>query len=198
MSDRPDVARLLSDLASGRREAFDELMPVVYDELRGLAHALLIGERPGHTLNTTALVHEAYLRLVQVQRMDWKDRSHFLSMAARAMRRVLVDYAKARNRLKRGAGQNVEVPIEAAVGVSVGSLDDVLRLEDALAGLEQLNERHGRLVELRVFAGMTIDETAQALGISPATVKRDWRFCRAYLNRELVAADTSILEEPDQ
>lgn len=159
-------------------------MPVVYDELRRIAHGQLRGERTGHTLTTTALVHETYLRLVKIEQVDWRDRAHFFAVGARVMRRVLIDYARARKREKRG-GALVQVPLSETLDAVVQEPDDLLALEEALTRLETLNQRQGRVVECRCFAGMSVEETAAALGTSPATVKRDWAFARAWLNREL-------------
>lgn len=195
MTDSRDVTGLLAQLSAGRREALDDLLPILYDELRGLAHVMLGTERPGHTLCTTALVHEAYMRLVRIDRIDWNDRAHFFAVAARTMRRVLVDYAKTRNRVKRGGGRVVHVPLDAADGFVVDDIEEILVLEDALSRLEALNERHARVVELRVFAGMTIEETAAALGVSPASVKRDWAFSRAWLDRALSGGVTRETEQ---
>lgn len=183
--DPPDITGLLRQLSQGRREALDCLMPVVYHELRRIAHAQLRGERPGHTLNTTALVHEAYLKLVNVDQIEWRDRAHFFATAARVMRRILIDYARSRKRLKRGGDEAVQVPLDEALAVGFEPAEDLLALDEALTRLEAQSERQSRVVECRCFAGLSVDETAAALGISPATVKRDWEFSRAWLNREL-------------
>jgi len=168
----------------------EDMFPLVYDELRRIAARAMRGERPDHTLCTTALVNEAWLELSKLTRIQWKNRSHFLAIAAQAMRRVLIDYAVARRRLKRGGGQLVE-PLDAdavAVVAVVGDqADDILALDEALQRLTAVNERHARIVECRFFGGMSVEETAEALGISPATVKRDWTLARAWLNRELQA-----------
>jgi RNA polymerase sigma factor (TIGR02999 family) len=179
-----DVTALLADLSQGNREALDRLIPIVYDELRRIAHGQLGHERAGHTLNTTALVNETYLRLVDVNRVQWTGRAHFLAVAARVMRRVLIDYARARGREKRG-GNPVRVSLTDASDVPAVPADDMLELDEALSRLEALNERQCRVVECRCFAGMSVEETAEVLGTSPATVKRDWAFSRAWLNREL-------------
>jgi len=179
-----NVSQLLRELSQGEPGALDRLIPVVYDELRRLAHGQLQGERSGHTLSTTALVHETYLRLVQIDRVEWRDRSHFFAVAARVMRRVLIDYARARQREKRG-GDPVPVPLSETLDGLVQQPDDLLVLEEALVRLESLNARQCRVVECRCFAGMSVEETAAALATSPATVKRDWAFARAWLNREL-------------
>ena len=165
------------------------MFPLVYDELRRIAARAMRGERPDHTLCATALVNEAWLEISKLTRMQWQNRSHFLAIAAQAMRRVLIDYAVARRRLKRGGGQSIQ-PLDAdavAVAVVADQADDVLALDEALERLTAMNERHARIVECRFFGGMSVEETAEALGISPATVKRDWALARAWLNRELHA-----------
>lgn len=193
----PNVSELLRELSEGKPGALDRLIPVVYDELRRIAHGQLHGERSGHTLSTTALVHETYLRLVKIEQVQWRDRAHFFAIAARVMRRVLIDYARARQRDKRG-GAPVQVPLSETLDGLVQQPEDLLVLEDALACLEARSERQCRVVECRCFAGMSVEETAVALDASPATVKRDWAFARAWLNRELgqgpserVGADSS-------
>jgi RNA polymerase sigma factor (TIGR02999 family) len=178
------VSDLLRELSRGQPDALDRLIPIVYDELRRIAHGQLRGEHSGHTLNTTALVHETYLRLVQIDRVEWQDRAHFFAVAARLMRRVLIDYARTRNRDKRG-GAAVRVSLSESLDGLAQPPDDFLVLEEALARLEALNARQCRVVECRCFAEMSVEETAAALGTSPATVKRDWAFARAWLNREL-------------
>ncbi|HEX9610523.1 MAG TPA: sigma-70 family RNA polymerase sigma factor [Gemmatimonadales bacterium] len=184
MSNSSDVTQLLVQLSAGSGDALDRLMPLVYDELRAVAHGQLRGERPGHTLNTTALVHETYLKLVNVRQVQWRDRAHFFAMAARLMRRILIDYARARKRDKRG-GDLVAVTLDAALSATGERGDDLLALDEALTRLEALSERQCRVVEHRCFAGLSVEETAAVLHISPATVKRDWAFARAWLNREL-------------
>ena len=184
------VSDLLHELSQGKPGALDRLIPVVYDELRRVAHSQLRGERTGHTLTTTALVHETYLRLVRMEPVEWQDRAHFYAVAARVMRRVLIDYARARSRDKRGGAQ-VQVELSETLAAVMPQPDDLLALEEALARLEVLNQRQCRVVECRCFAGMSVEETAAALDTSPATVKRDWGFARAWLNREL-AADTGV------
>ena len=188
MGEPSEITQLLLQLTLGRREALDRLMPVVYDELRSVAQAQLRGERPGHTLNTTALVHEAYLKLINVREVQWRDRAHFFAMAARLMRRILIDYARARKRDKRG-GDVVPVTLEESLAVSGDRADDLVALDDALARLEQISDRQCRVVEFRCFAGLSVEETAEVLETSPATVKRDWAFARAWLNRELGPGD---------
>lgn len=186
-----NVTDLLRALSQGRRDALDRLLPLVYDQLRRIAHGQLRGEQVGHTLNTTAVVHEAYLRLVKIEHVQWQDRAHFFAVAARLMRRVLIDYARARMREKRG-GAAIRVPLDEAQDLAVGRADDLLALEEALTRLEALSERQCRVVECRCFAGMSVEETAIALGTSPATVKRDWAVSRAWLNRELRDGPPSV------
>jgi len=184
MSDQHDVTAKLSELSAGRREAWDELMPIVYGELKRMAHRHLRGERPGHTLNTTAIVHEAYLKLVNIDQLQWRDRAHFFAMASRAMRRILIDHARTRSREKRGGGWT-KVTLDDAFKVAEERAEDLIALDDALTRLEQVNERQCRVVEYRFFGGMSIQETAEALGISAASVKRDWMVTRTWLNQEL-------------
>jgi RNA polymerase sigma factor (TIGR02999 family) len=176
---------LLRAAGRGDREAFDSLVPVVYRELRQLAHSALRGERAGHTLSTTALAHEAYLKLVQLDRIDWRNRSHFFAAAAGAMRRILVDYALARNTLKRGGGAvRSEFTFTELADVDA-RLDEVVSIDAALRRLAAVDPRAVRVVECRVFMGMTNEETAVVVGVSPATVKRLWTTARAWLTCEL-------------
>jgi len=183
---REDITQLLRDMSRGQRDALDRLIPMVYDELREIAHRQLRNERSGHTLSTTALVQEAYLRLVNVNQVQWKDRAHFVAVAARVMRRILVDYARARSRDKRG-GDAVRIPLTDVPDIAVAD-GDLIAFDGTLDRLEAINERLCRVVECRCFGGMSVDETAAALGTSPATVKRDWAFSRAWLNRELAGS----------
>ena len=161
----------------------DLLMSLVYDELHRLAHHYMRSERPGHTLQTTALVHEAYLRLVDVDRVQWRDRAHFFAMAATTMRRILVDHARGEAREKRGGGAVVSVP-GADVAAPVPAVD-VVALDDALERLSAIDPQQAKVIEFRYFAGMTIEETAAALDVSSGTVKREWSVARAWLYREL-------------
>jgi len=178
------VTELLLALQGGNRAVLDELVPFVYDELRAIASRKLSQERQGHTLNTTALVHEAYLKLVRLDRIQWQSRAHILGIAAQAMRNILVNHALSRKRIKRGGGAAHE-ELEEAAGLPAAEADRILALDDALNKLSALNPRHARIVECRFFAGMTIEETACVLEISPATAKRDWTLMRAWLSREL-------------
>lgn len=182
--DESRITELLKAHASGDQKAMDELMPLVYEQLQQMAHRRLLGERHGHTLNTTALVHEAYLKLVDFNRIDWQNRNHFFGIASQIMRNVLVDYALKRKAEKRG-GNRQRVTLGEADAVTEVNLHDILSIQDALEKLESLDERQVRIVECRFFGGLTIDETARALEISPPTVSRDWRMARAWLNREL-------------
>lgn len=189
-----NITELLEAHAAGDRDALDMLLPRIYDELRRIAHHRLRGERDDHTLNTTGLVHEAYMKLVQLDRMDWQNRAHFFAIASRSMRNILVDYAVKRNAQKRGGGRD-RVTLEDADAATEAPLDDLVALHQALDELEALDKRQARVVECRFFGGLTIDETAEALGISPATVSRDWAMARAWLNRAL--ADTDPPEAND-
>ena len=184
LSPTHEVTVLLRAWREGDEGALDALIPLVHDELRSIARRCLQGERARHSVQATELVNEAFLRLVDVQQIDWQDRTHFLAMSARLMRRVLVDLARARGADKRG-GDAVRVTFdEAAIG-GVGPDADVIRLDDALNALAALDDRKSRVVELRFFGGLTADETAVALQVSSKTVLRDWEFARAWLQREL-------------
>lgn len=165
----------------------DELLPLVYEELRRIAARELRGERPGHTLCTTALVHEAWMELERLHRIQWQNRSHYLALAAQAMRRVLIDHAVARRALKRGGGRHAETLNEDAVVMVQGRAEELLDLDAALDRLRAFDERQARIVECRFYGGMTIEETAEALDVSPATVKREWSAARAWLNREVAS-----------
>ena len=182
-SRRQEVARLLADWSNADPAARDALVAIVYDELRRLAHHYMQGERANHTLQTTALVNEAYLRLTDLTRMQWRDRAHFFAMAATLMRRVLVDHARDRARDKRGGGV-VFTALEDEPMAAPSSID-ALALDEALDRLAAIDPQHARIVELRYFAGLTIEETSEALRISPATVKREWTFARAWLHHQL-------------
>ena len=164
----------------------EQMFVLVYNELRQLAARKLRSERDDHTLCTTALVHEAWLELNKLNRIQWQNRGHFLAVAAQAMRRILIDYAVARRRQKRGGGQViVSLDDDDALAIVHERADELVALEEALARLQTIDERQARVVECRFFGGMNIDETAQALNVSAATVKREWTLARAWLNREL-------------
>ena len=179
-----DVTRLLVAWSQGDEGALDTLLPLVYSELREMAHRYLGRERRDHTLQPTAVVHEAFLRLIKQRRVDWKSRSHFFAVAAQAMRRILVDHARARAADKRGGGQTL-IALDAAPSGETPRAVDLIALDDALGRLEKLDRTKASVVEMRFFGGLTIDETAEALGASPSTVKRDWTLARAFLYREL-------------
>ncbi len=183
-SSQPDITQLLQAIGDGDAGAGAQLMPVVYDELRQLAHRQLRRERTDHTLNTTALVHEAYLKLVQQDAAGWRNRGHFFGIAVQAMRRILVDYARRRIADKRGGGLAPVSLDEATIKVEERAVE-LIALDEALTRLAGFDERAAKLVECRFFGGLSIDETADALGVSPATVKRDWAAARAWLYREL-------------
>jgi RNA polymerase sigma factor (TIGR02999 family) len=185
MSDAGDVTRLLRDWSYGNQEALSELMPLVYRELRGLAAAYLRRERRDHTLQPTALVHEAYLRLVNQAEVDCRTRTHFFGIAANLMRQILVNHAKRHKAAKRAGG--IRVTLEEAAGVDQSRAADMIALDDALESLALLDPRQGRIVELRFFGGLTEDEIAEIVGVSPFTVRRDWRIARAVLYEELRA-----------
>jgi RNA polymerase sigma factor (TIGR02999 family) len=184
----PDVTALLHAWNAGNPNALDDLMPVVYAELHRLAKARLRGEREEHTLQATALVHEAYVRLVGQTRIHWINRAQFFGTAAELMRRILVDHARERLSAKRGGGAT-RVELDDALGAAEARDVDVLALDIALERLERLDARQGRLVVLRFFGGLTIDEVAEVLGISPATAKREWVTAKMWLRRELATLD---------
>lgn len=179
-----DLTVLLNSVEDNS-ESISKVLPLVYDELRRLAHNELRKERSNHTLNTTSLVHEAYLKLVKhPPKSDWDGRRHFFGIAARAMRQILVNYAKMKSRQKRG-GNSVALPFDEGIYMSDTKAEELLALDEALSRLEQLNERYGKVVECRYFAGYNIEETAKILGVSPATVKRDWISARAWLYNDI-------------
>jgi RNA polymerase sigma factor (TIGR02999 family) len=179
------VTQLLREIGSGREGAFDELLPQVLAALRAIASRQLRGERRAHTLNTTALVHEAYLRLVASDHKCWENRAHFFAVAARAMRQVLIGYARKHKAEKRGGGAVRVTFDEAHPPLLDRRFDELDALDEALDRLEQIEPRHVRVVECRYFVGLTIEETAEALGVSPVTVARDWRMARAWLRHAL-------------
>jgi RNA polymerase sigma factor (TIGR02999 family) len=185
MASSPDeVTRMLIEWSNGERGALDKLIPLVYGELRQIAAGVLRRERPDHTLQPTALVHEAYLRLIDQRNVNWQNRAHFFAIAAQAMRRIIVDHARRHNAVKRG-GDNLRVELDEAQS-QPGPLDvDVLKLDDALTALAAFDPQQSRIVELRFFGGLSIEETAEVIGISPATVKRDWSMAKAWLHREM-------------
>jgi RNA polymerase sigma factor (TIGR02999 family) len=179
-----EVTELLLAWGRGDDSALHRLMPIVYDELRRLAHRHMGGEREAHVLQTTALVNEAYLRLIDSSRVQWQNRAHFFAVSSQLMRRVLVDVARARAREKRGGGR-IQVSLDETLLGAPGRAADLVALDEALTALGETDERAGRVVELRFFGGLGNDEVAEALGVSPETVKRDWRWARAWLLREM-------------
>ncbi len=180
-----EITEILREWSDGKQEALDELLPLVYDELHAQAARFLRRERVGHTLQTTALIHETYLKLIDQREVNWQNRAHFFGIAAQAMRRILVDYAKARHREKRGgAGENL--PLEnVTLAVSGERAIDLEELDQALTRLAAMDERQAKIVELRYFGGLSIEETAEVLHISPATVKTDWKSAKAWLYQEI-------------
>ena len=179
-----EITELLLAWRQGDEAARDALAPLVYHELRRLGRRHMGGEQPDHTLQPTALANEAWLRLIDVDRVQWQDRAHFFAVASRMMRRVLVDAARARRSRKRGGGAP-DITLDSRVNLGIRQNVDVIALDDALAGLERFDPRKCQVVELRFFGGLSGDETAEALGVSPATVARDWTFARTWLRREL-------------
>jgi RNA polymerase sigma factor (TIGR02999 family) len=181
----PDqLTQLLVRWRGGDREALDALMPLVYDELRRLAHYYLQRERSDHTLQSTALVHEAYMRMLGQNLPDWQNRAHFFGVAARLMRQILAEYARSHQAAKRG-GDACKVTLDEGALVPQKTDVDVIQLDDALQDLAKLDEQQSRIVELRFFAGLSIDDTSEVLGISPATVAREWTTARIWLHREI-------------
>ena len=185
MADKPgDVTRLLHQLGSGNQAAADELVPLIYDELRRLANACMRRERPGHTLQATALVHEAYLRLLGQREVEWNNRAHFFAVAATLMRRVLLDHARKRHTAKRGAAPH-KATLEEGLLVADEHLEDVIIMDECLTRLAAIDPRQARIVELRFFAGLDVEEIAAVMEISTATVKREWASAKAWLHREM-------------
>jgi RNA polymerase sigma factor (TIGR02999 family) len=180
-----EITRMLQKWSGGDRDALDALLPLVYTELHRQASSYLRRERRNHTLQTTALIHEAYLKLINQREVNWQNRAHFFGIAAQAMRRILVDYARERHREKRGGiGENLPLE-EAALIVSEERSVDLVALDEALTRLAEFDERQARIVELRYFSGLSIEETAEVLHISPSTVKSDWNVAKAWLRHEI-------------
>ena len=190
-----DVTGLLAAWGQGDRGALDRLVPLVYDELKRLAHHRMQGERPGHPLQTTALVNEAYLRLVDITRVRWQDRTHFFAVAAQSMRRVLVEAARARDAQKRGGGFRF-VALTAADAQTGEPNLDLLALDEALEALARADPRKARVVELRFFGGLSVEEAAEVLGVSSDTVVRDWKVARLWLLRELRRTGAAVRVPP--
>ena len=184
MPGRTDVTNILKRASDGDESAVNRLLPLVYDELRALAESYLQHERPDHTLQATALVHEAYVRLIKQEEVEWQNRAHFFAVAAQAIRRILVDHARAHEREKRGGGRR-RVGLDESVAAAPGRDLDLLALDEALEKLTRLSERQARIVELRFFGGLSLNEVAAFLGVSPRTVDGDWSMARAWLRRAL-------------
>jgi RNA polymerase sigma-70 factor (ECF subfamily) len=182
-NDPGSVTGLLLAWRGGDEAALEQLVPLVHQELHRIARGCMRGERAGHSLQATALVNEAYLRLIGAQQVDWQNRVHFLAVSARLMRRILVDFARAKNYQKRGGGAQAVTLDEALVVVEPGR--DLIAIDEALDALAKMDERKAKVVEMRFFGGLTVEETAAALGVSPDTVMRDWRLAKAWLMREL-------------
>ena len=180
----PEITALLAAWGNGDQAALDRLMPLVYDELRRMAHRYLGRERVGHTLQSAALVNEAYLKLLGERQMDWQNRAHFFAVAAQAMRQILVDYARTRNRDRRGGGAQ-RVSLVEALAVASEETAELVALDDALNGLAVFDERKSKVAELRFFGGLSVEETAEVLHVSSVTVMREWRLAKAWLYREL-------------
>ena len=181
-----EVTQLLMDWGNGNQTAAEKLMPLVYEELHRLAHQYMNKEHPGHTLQTSALVNEAYLRLIDQKQVHWQNRAHFFGIAAQLMRRILVDYARSRRYQKRG-GDARQVDLDEAMIVSQERAADVIALDDALKSLAEFDARKSQIVELRFFGGLSIEETAQVLEVSPGTVMRDWTLAKAWLRKAITS-----------
>jgi RNA polymerase sigma factor (TIGR02999 family) len=188
-----ELTLLFQNWEKGDEEALERLIPIVYQELHKLASRCMSHENPGHTLQTSALINEAYLKLVNQKNVHWESRGHFMAIAARLMRRILVDHAREKHRQKRGGSIRPVSLDECMIAVEEGS-PDLLALNDALAAFEKIDPRKCRVVELRFFAGLTVEETAEALGIAPNTVLRDWNMAKAWLYREMSSGSTSSSE----
>ena len=184
MPSRNDVTQLLLAWSEGDRSALEELIPLVYDELHKMARRYMVREQAAHTLQTTALVNEAYLRMVDFRKVQWQNRAHFFAVSAQLMRRILVDFARSRNYQKRGGGRR-KVSLDEALEVSPEQDADLVLLDEALNALAVLDDRKRRVVELRFFGGLTVEETAHVLEVSPDTVMRDWKMAKVWLLREM-------------
>lgn len=191
MTPSPDeVTHLLLEWSDGNEAALEQLTPLVYEELHRLAHRHMRRERPGHTLQTTALLNEAFVHIIDQRSVHWRCRAQFLAIASRLMRRILVDHARAHNREKRGGGA-LQMPLDEAAFVSQERATDLIALDDALSDLEVIDQRKSQVVELRFFGGMKVEEIAEALHVSEVTVMRDWRTARAWLRREIGTSVTN-------
>lgn len=183
-SERGNVTALLLELAQGNQAAAEKLVPLIYGELKRIARAHMRGERPDHTLQTTALVHEAYLKLIRQRKGNWQCRSHFFGIAAQIMRRIMLDHARGHLRQKRG-GSRQTICLEETLAFSADQSEELVRLHEALERLSSIDPRQGKIVELRFFGGLSVQETSEVVGVSPKTVKRDWAVAKAWLHGEL-------------
>ena len=181
------VTQLLADWGRGDQTALDKLLPLVHEELCRLAHHYMRGERPSHTLQTSALVNEAYVRLVDQKGVQWENRAHFFAVAAQVMRHILIDHARTQRRLKRG-GDAQQVPLDEAVVMAPERAEELLALDEALTELEKVDPRCSRVVELRYFGGLSIEETAEVLNVNPTTISRDWRWAKAWLYKAVTSS----------
>ncbi len=179
------ITQVLNELKNGRRESLDELLPLVYEELHRLAKSHMSRERSNHTLQPTALVHEAYLRLIGQNETEWQNRAHFFGIAARLMREILIEYARMKNRKKRGGEFKTQIALDSAVSFNNQKELDVIAVDEALSKLEKLDERQSRIVEMKFFGGLTIEEIAEVLDVSPATVKREWSSAKLLIYKML-------------
>ena len=182
--ERQDVTQLLTAWNDGDERALDKLIPLVYAELRRLAKRQMRREHPDHSLQTTGLINEAYVRLVDLQNVRWQNRAHFFALCARLMRRILIDFARSRAYLKRGGGA-AAISLDESPEIGLAHSPDLVAVDHALEALSKVDDRKGKVVELRFFGGLTVDETAEVLKVSPETVRRDWRLAKAWLLREL-------------
>jgi RNA polymerase sigma factor (TIGR02999 family) len=188
-----NVTQLLVDWRNGNNDALNQLMPLIYDELRGLAKRYMSRERNSHTLQTTALVNEAFLRLINQQNVDWQNRVHFFAIAAQVMRHLLVDHARSKQYAKRGGGAQ-QITLDEGLAVSDDNAVELLALNQALERLEAIDDRKSKIVELRYFGGLSTEETAEVLGVSEITIKREWAKAKAWLFRELSQTDVNLAE----
>lgn len=189
-----EVSRLLGEACGGNREAMNQLLPLVYGELRALAQDAMQHERSDHTLQATALVHEAFLKLVDQTRVQWKSKAHFFAVAAQAIHRILIDHARGRSRLKRG-GDHTRIELDEQLFATFDRSIDLVALDDALTELDARNAQQARIVQMRFFGGLTVPEAASVLNVSDSTVERDWRFARAWLYRKLAAGSAGVTDD---
>lgn len=185
---KSQITHLLNDIKEGDKSKANELLPLVYEQFRSLANNYFRRENKGHTLQPTELVHEAYMKLVDQDRVDWKGKTHFFAVGAQAMRRILVDHARSKNRIKRGSGVP-KLSLDEELTISTEREDDLIFLDDALIRLEQIDERQAKIVELRFFGGLNVAETAEELGLSKRTIEKEWTMIKAWLRKEISEGD---------